>query len=258
METGEVTSSVERIGYVDVQAVRDRIGAAKYVAKYLMKRWHALPGWMLESRRRFRKLRLSSRTYDVLERLYRHERRRGGRRGPVPGRRTPTRRLIERLARSGSVSELFRVTADGQREYVGTLPVPLDRWPELLAMGAEPVRMGRPGAWLFRVPGRLVQRLQGPERAAWQADVRRYERERREAWRASWGRHQRERAGVEDEATWTPLDETPPLHSVGGAPAVASTLCATPSTNPFTSDGYNSAGRVEGAEDGGRRLQGGG
>jgi len=127
--TGEVRQVVEHpgfmepIGRVDVQVAGSVKGTAKYVAKYISKRWAAVPPWMLESTTRFRKFSASSGFYDLLERVGRHSRVRGSRAAGSPMRRTPPRTLLERMARSGARSLVFRSLA-GELQFAGVVPVP--------------------------------------------------------------------------------------------------------------------------------------
>ena len=101
MAASKITRSVESFGFVHVAEAQDRVGLGTYVAKYVVKRWEAVPAWMGESRRRWRKFRASPGFYDVLERLYRHDRHRGSRPEPS-GRRLRTRTLYQRMAASGT------------------------------------------------------------------------------------------------------------------------------------------------------------
>jgi hypothetical protein len=142
IETGEVLrlSSVEPIGFVDVQIARDRVAAGTYIAKYLAKPWDAVPQWMGDSSKRFRKLRASGGFYDVMEKLHRHTRNRGGRK-QRKGTGRHTRRLFERMAASGASSNIFRKERGGL-VYVGTVPVPQGEWPRLAASMASFAQLG--------------------------------------------------------------------------------------------------------------------
>lgn len=142
-ETGEVRLrrvSRERIGFVDVEEIKDDRGAAIYVSKYLMKPWPKGPApWMLESRCRFRKHRCSSEFYVRLEDLGRHRVKHGSRqvrRGSGrPIRRT--RKMMHRLACSGGSMQLFRVVPGGRLQWAGSVPVP---WEWATAAGFEWLR----------------------------------------------------------------------------------------------------------------------
>lgn len=191
-DTGEVVASVERIGFVDVQEVRDATAAGKYVAKYMVKAWDAVPPWMLDSTRRFRKVRLSNRAYDVLEGLHRHERHRGERKARTgTGRRTRT--LLQRMASSGSTLQLFRAERHGRLRFTGTLPVPMESlFDAVTARRLAPVRLGKMKAMVFEVsPGfaALVRDQQGQ----WRQRVREAEHDRICRLRAAWARMQRRR-----------------------------------------------------------------
>jgi hypothetical protein len=140
-DTGEVQRSIESIGFIDVQECRDSKGAAKYVAKYIVKPWNAVPEWLLVSRRRLRCVRFSSRAYDVLEKLGRHVRHRGSRK-PRTGRGRPARTVLQRMGRSGSMLNGFRRVA-GSWKYAGTVPVPISAvWEICEGFGGRVVRGG--------------------------------------------------------------------------------------------------------------------
>jgi hypothetical protein len=162
-ETGEVARERRLLGWVDVSTVRDRRGAGIYIAKYLMKSWPAVPGWMLGSTRRFRKVRMSSRAYDVLAKLYRHERASGGRQTETDRdkpHRHRTRTLLERMARSGSALQLFSVGAYGRLSYDRTVPLARDRWPGLWDTGSLRALRGGPYRnMLFEVSSGLLAAL---------------------------------------------------------------------------------------------------
>lgn len=188
-ETGEVTRSSELIGWVDVQAARDRKAVGIYVSKYLTKPWRVLPPWMLDSPTRFRKLRFSGRSYDVLERLYRHERQRGGRRLARPARIGRGRTLLQRMASSGSAAQVFRVERWGKLVYAGTIPVARDRWAAAVDEGRmRPVRLGAFKSMIVEVSPAFVDLVRGRENVKWRADARRFEAERAEEIRSAWRR----------------------------------------------------------------------
>lgn len=213
-ETGEVTRSSEPIGVpaaCDVQEVRDAVGAGKYIAKYMMKAWKAVPPWMLESRRRFRKVRLSTHTYDILEGLHRHDRHRGARKTRTgTGRRTRT--LLQRMAASGSSLTVFRV-ADryGRREFVRSLPVPRDRVEAACETGRlRPLILGPWRRMVFEVsPGFAA--LMKTEGAKWRAESKEYERRRAGELAAAWAdRHSRREelsGGADDDERVDDLPE---------------------------------------------------
>ena len=145
-DTGEVTRSVESIGFVHVAEAQDRVGLGTYVAKYVVKRWEAVPAWMGESRRRWRKFRASPGFYDVLERLYRHDRHRGSRPEPS-GRRLRTRTLYQRMAASGTRANVFQFRA-GRMHFDRTLPVVFADGEGLSEFCRRyPVRYGMLGRW---------------------------------------------------------------------------------------------------------------
>jgi hypothetical protein len=135
-ETGEVTRSVERIGVPQAQhvdEVRDNEGCAIYVSKYVTKVWDAVPRWMGVSRRRMRKIRMSDAFYDVLERLYRHDRQRGSRKPPSSGRKLRVRTLYQRMACSGATLNAFGVV-DGKVKWVGSIPAHCDHLNDVMQM----------------------------------------------------------------------------------------------------------------------------
>lgn len=191
--TGEVTVSREAIGFVDVTEAREREGVGRYTAKYLLKAWPAVPAWMGESSRQLRKLRLSSKAFDWLEREGRHVRHRGGRRKP-DGNRRPARRLFDRMAWSGASMALMR-RESGRLRFVRILPVTSDmRGAEWMRKhGAEPIRLGPWASMRWKCPdnvGRAVRR-------EW-SELREYQHqyvdERREMLSTEWEREQSRRA----------------------------------------------------------------
>ena len=121
-DTGEVTRGpLTRIGFVSIEDVRSREGAVRYCMKYLLKPWSAMPFWIGDSHRQFRKLRISPAMFDHLQALGLYERRRGSRRVPSGRRRARARRLFERMADSGSKTLLFRAGEDRPTQYAGTI-----------------------------------------------------------------------------------------------------------------------------------------
>lgn len=195
-DTGEVTVSVERIGFVDVQDVRSRRGMGRYLAKYIVKPWRAVPEWMGRSSRRFRKLRFSDATYDVLEKLHRHDRARGSRR-PVRGRLRPARALFERMARSGGHCVAFRVGPDGC-QFVGTIPCPIDAAVPLASeRGGRVVQLGPWSRVRVAIAGEEFARLWRDSRSGALAERCALERRRwvfkqREVVGGAWARMQQE------------------------------------------------------------------
>ena len=184
-DSGEVTRSRESIGFSRVDVAREREGVARYAAKYLLKSWPAVPAWMGESRRQLRKLRISSGAFDWLEGEGRHVRHRGGRRAPK-SRRRPARKLFDRMASSGLRHAVFR--RSGERlEFVCTLPVPSDQdgFQLMLELGAEPIRLGSPGAVRWRISRAVMERARG-RRAELEVKLRATYRHRRVRLEVAW------------------------------------------------------------------------
>jgi hypothetical protein len=144
LDTGEVTVSREKIGTCDVQECRDRSGAARYAAKYLLKPWPAVPPWMGESNRQLRKLRPGGKCYAYWEILGLHVRQHGSRRAPKSHRK-PARKLFDRMARSGLSHAVFRRRGD-RLVFETLVPVPAshDGANVLLSAGAS---VAQPGPW---------------------------------------------------------------------------------------------------------------
>lgn len=160
-ETGEF--SRHSIGYSDVADCREPRGAGRYLAKYLVKEWPAVPRWMGESRWQLRKFRKSMRFCAVLAALGRHVPRVGGRRPPGLRRRAPARPLFDRMSASGSALLVFRRVGE-KLHYSAKIPVPMsDAGVEVLQRhGAEFMRGGpgeRPARWRFSVPAQAVASL---------------------------------------------------------------------------------------------------
>lgn len=199
-DTGEVTRSRERIGrQLQVEWANDRNAAGTYALKYLTKPWEAVPDWMGEGRRQIRKLRASSSFFDLLERLHRHVRHRGGRQVSTRGRK-PARTLFERMASSGSYSNVFRVDQDGRLRWEATLPVPSTGYfdlalrPDVRALAAGTPHETWDRARLVVSDGLVRQlRLNG---AYWRARSSRYIGERLARFRAEWREMQERRNGT--------------------------------------------------------------
>lgn len=156
-ETGEVVRMSERVslGFVDLEAARDSVATGAYVGKYLTKPFGAVPAWMGDSRRRFRKLRFSMHCYDVLERMHRHDRVRGSRRKPESGRpRRKTRTLFQRIAAGGAEMVAFRADDSGRLRFARTVPVSFDMIEDRLVPALKSfrsLRLGKPGRCAFAV-----------------------------------------------------------------------------------------------------------
>ncbi len=200
-DTGEVSASVESIGWCDVQEARERRGIGRYIAKYIVKPWEVVPNWMGESTRRFRKMRFADGAYEVLERLHRHERQRGSR--PIrtgTGRRS--RALFDRMARSGSYCNAFRRLNDAW-EFVGTIAAPLEHASSLIHLaGGRAVRLGPWAKVRYAMASDAFTRLHaatiaGNLRAECHAARARYVRQRRDELEALWDFKQEQRAGVD-------------------------------------------------------------
>jgi hypothetical protein len=139
--TGEILkrhrSAPRSAGFSDVQVAQHGIAVAKYISKYITKSWPALPEWILDSTRRWRKFRASQGVYEVLERLYRHEPKRGSRRPPT-GRIRSTRSVIQRITDSGSrmLTLTTRRSIDDRRQFLGCLNLlPSQVWRRLNHLG---------------------------------------------------------------------------------------------------------------------------
>jgi hypothetical protein len=233
-ETGELLSvSRESIGFSKVEECRDREAVGTYIAKYVMKPWHAVAGWMLQSSRRFRKVRASSRVYEVLERLHRHVRQRGSRK-PASASGRKTRRLLDRMACSGSEVNVFRVGDWGKLEYVRTLPLTVDDVGQMLESGeVRSLRLGRLGSVRVQIPARFLD-----PRRSWAR-----ERERARAWRR--------RRAVEIWRQWSEYQELRREGAHGLAEAGASV--------PEVADGGrgDEAGERDGSQERGGGVHGG-
>lgn len=154
--TGEVLSwSSESIGFVDVEEVESVNGAAVYVGKYITKQWPAVAPWMLHSTCRFRKVRWSSRSYAVLEKLGRHEVHRGGRKPRVEREHRPrVRTLLDRMASSGASLLVFQIGHYGKLSFVASVPMCAEQVQERLKV----VRDGPLRRRWFDVPRAVLDR----------------------------------------------------------------------------------------------------
>ena len=199
--TGEVQTRRYRLQIaqpqcIQVELVKQAIGAATYVAKYLTKRWEAVPAWMGESYKRFRKYRACDRYYEVAEQLTLHHRSRGGRpprRGCSHHRR---RRLFDRMAISAARLNLYEPSGAGWK-YKGTLSVPATKLVDVLArVGGELISLGEFGKLRGTVPvdslAKLFQLV--PD---YRADQVEFIRERRHEVVHAWDRMQYERERTE-------------------------------------------------------------
>lgn len=195
-ETGEVTVSREKIGTCHVEEARDRSGAARYAAKYLLKPWAAVPAWMGESRRQLRKLRPGGKCYPYWEMLGLHTRRLGSRRSPKTHRK-PARKLFDRMARSGLSHAVFRRRGE-QLEFVGLIPVPASHDGAKL-LGAAGARVVQAGPWA-KTRWALDESSMSQLRASWDEllELQRSEYvKRRRDLACAWEREQAERAARE-------------------------------------------------------------
>jgi hypothetical protein len=208
LDTGEETFSREAIGaQIDVQESRDRVGAGIYMAKYVLKQWLAHPGWMLQSNRQLRKLRLSRGAFEVLESLHRHVPHRGGR-AVASHRRRPARALCERLAWSGAEHVVVK-REGGKLRFVGTVPVPAtpEGWGVLMRSGAVPLQLGEARKVRFRITGSDLRRLRAASHRLEPIRDRELERRRwrlRNAWRFM-------QIGIEVEDVRAPGDVLSPV-----------------------------------------------
>ena len=194
-ETGEVIARAKwarlSIGIVKVEEAGSISGTARYVAKYMVKAWPAVPTWMGESERRQRKLRLSEGFYEVLEKLHLHVRHRGGRKTPT-GRRLKSRRLFDRMARSGARSVVFERTKHGL-QFAGIIAMPLEIVVER-GRDVRPLRLGYWGSVRVGVDGRELKRLREvADSAEGREETERYRRRKRLWLEVAWEVHQERR-----------------------------------------------------------------
>lgn len=197
------------VGFVDVDRCRSVQASAHYLSKYVTKVWIAVPGWMLESSTRFRKVRLSAVCYDILERLHLHQRRRLDRVRPPTRRLRPTRPLLQRMAASGTGWIVMRVDEDGRMKFVRALRCDPARAARDLAatrraqficgpaVSDEPI--GDPARLRVVVDRRAFNRTVGRCAGRWalQADALHQDNARR--IESEWERHQAQRAREEWE-----------------------------------------------------------
>jgi hypothetical protein len=116
-------TAYQSIGFVNVQETRDRVGAAVYIAKYIVKPWPAVPAWIGNSTRQLRKYRLSNRSFEWLESRGRHVRKRGAR---SVHRRVVQRRkrtVYQRMASSESAMSVF-TKCGGKLKFKGQIALP--------------------------------------------------------------------------------------------------------------------------------------
>lgn len=147
--TGEVSACRRSCGFSSVEISRSNEGSSRYLAKYCVKPWAAVPPWMGESFQQLRKIRFSRAAFSELERIGRHVVQRGARRvvlEPACGRRRRRvrRRMYDRLASSGCSLAVYRVDVDRRLRYVVDVPVPATaegaEW--LLSRGASALQCG--------------------------------------------------------------------------------------------------------------------
>lgn len=204
-DTGEVTLSCEQVGFVDVEEARTREGVGRYVAKYVMKRWPAVPRWMGRSVCRFRKFGASPGAYEAWERLHRHVVVRG-RRKPAGGVRRRVRTLFERMARSGSRCLVWEKRA-GLLHVVATVAVPVFGLAVLPAWaGARAVRLGKWPAVRVAMPRANLGRLRAEYEG--RGESRAYVRRRVAEFEGEWSRMQRWRR-ADDEMLCVLADGRP-------------------------------------------------
>jgi hypothetical protein len=124
--TGEVAVHLETLAdprAVDVRFARTIEGVARYVAKYIVKQWEAVSGWMGDSSRQLRKLRKSEEFFRFAEAEGLLVRSRGSRRRPVKHRRR-ARTLFERMASSGGSYRVFARDEAGLLKFKRVVKLP--------------------------------------------------------------------------------------------------------------------------------------
>jgi hypothetical protein len=192
--TGEVDTGRYHVGFADVAEARENRGCAKYMAKYLMKPWPAIPGWMGESNRQLRKLRFSRSCFEWFESVGRHIPRRGSRRKAVRSRR-PALPLFDRMSRSGSGLQVFQ-RLRGRFVHLAYVPLPMDgRGVAILDGSGATWLRGSPGEshrrWAFAIPTELFERLNSPRNKPRLRKMRRkYIAQQRRTLEGAWARMQ--------------------------------------------------------------------
>jgi hypothetical protein len=188
-QTGEVLSwSSERIGFVSVRECRSAKGAGIYCAKYVTKGWPAVAPWMLQSCRRFRKVRVSNGAYVVLEKLGRHQIVHGPRREHKrDDRRRRARTLLDRMASSGGKLAVFRVGPWGRLSFRCVVPISVE---QVVERKLRPVRLGPWRRVLWEVPEWVIAL-----RDKWRPRAESYERERAGWISVEWAEMQEREAG---------------------------------------------------------------
>jgi len=196
-ETGEVIEErgtpIARPHCIKVEEARTVEGIARYAAKYLVKSWPALPPWLLRSRRQPRKLRLSRACFKWLELQGRHVQHVGGRKLSKNKRRR-ARRLIERMAASGSCHGIFRMTEERKLRFVRVIPVPIsaEGFAGLQAAGGRFVQMGKYAACRVALPASALRTLSEQE-SRWRLASLEFREQQREWISSQWARMQYDR-----------------------------------------------------------------
>lgn len=201
VETGEITERFKRvpIGMVHVEVAGSVTGTATYVAKYVMKAWPAVPGWMLDSTSRFRKVRISGEFYNVLERLHRHDRARGSRRDH---RRMPVRRvrtLRQRMAMSCARLLVFEKRGD-LMTFKQRVAVPIERVTDVCGQASiAAVKLGNWGSVRFEVDQAGLDQLKASAGTLAMSEYRMKRQEERAAMLdRAWARMQARRTGSDE------------------------------------------------------------
>jgi len=200
--TGELTRELMSLAHPDaihVATERRKGAGTRYVAKYFTKAWPAVPVWMGESTQRYRKGACSDAFYDVLERIHRHVRARGGRRAPG-GRKLRKRTLFQRMARSGSSWVGFKIDG-GQRRFCGHIELPVVRADRLFrGYSAQVCSVTRAGSLELVMPHAAFRRARA-ERALYEDERDKYIVRTLEDLRAQWGAMQESAPGGEEGDT---------------------------------------------------------
>jgi hypothetical protein len=195
-ETGEVRERFQFVSIaqpqgVDVSVARCANRVATYVAKYLTKQWEAVPAWMGESFRRFRRMRCSDELYVCLERIHRHDRKKPARRTAHGTRRYRRRSLFDRMAASCTSAVGFVQERGVRQRCIGSVRVPwadaghLHRFVE--EYNLRVVEFGGPHKVRLVCSEQTWRRIvEGPRRSYWSKLTDDFERRKRIEIEAQW------------------------------------------------------------------------
>ncbi len=112
------------IGGVDLVKVKHRRGIAKYLAKYVVKGWPAIPVWILDRTTAPRCVGFSLLANNLLRLVGLREPAGMKRPATAKGRNRKRRPVAERLAASGTTTTVVVQSPDGSFTYLGSLPCP--------------------------------------------------------------------------------------------------------------------------------------